>query len=78
MTQESPMETRGHQTTSVASFAWEGCDTSVFGTASAVQKGCGDIGGDSKKSQKKTNEKRITPLREQIKECDLLNLARSR
>lgn len=28
----------------------------VLGTASAVQKGCGNTGGDSKKRQKQTDE----------------------
>lgn len=34
----------------------------VLGTAPAVQKGSGNVGGDSKKRQKQTNEWQITPL----------------
>lgn len=57
----------------VDSFALEGCDASV------LQKGHGNIGrGEgSRQSQKKTNEWEITHFREQIKEYDLLNLAKS-
>ena len=56
------------------SFALEGCDASVLQNGHGILEGGGE---GSRKSQKKTNEWEIAHFRGQVKEHDLLNLAKS-